>query len=96
MDNKAQNDQPADSAQTERFLRHFLSHQNRIYATILMLIPNNADAEDLFQETATVLWRKFGEFTEGTNFAAWAASIARYRVLNYRKKQIGKKWKLST
>jgi RNA polymerase sigma-70 factor, ECF subfamily len=39
------------------------------------------------QETSAVLWRKFDEFVPGTDFAAWALSIARYQVLNFRKKQ---------
>lgn len=34
-----------------------------------------------------VLWRKFGDFTPGTDFVAWAASVARFVVLGWRRRQ---------
>lgn len=34
-----------------------------------------------------VMWRKCGEFAPGTNFDAWAFSIARYQVMAHRKRQ---------
>ena len=78
---------PTENSPTEKFLQLFITHQKRIYTSILMWVPRTADADDLLQETAAVMWNKFDEFEEGTNFAAWAVSIARYRVLNFRKKQ---------
>jgi RNA polymerase sigma-70 factor, ECF subfamily len=39
------------------------------------------------QETTTVMWSKFDQFTVGTDFAAWAMRIARYQIMNYRKKK---------
>ena len=86
---------PMDNSQTDRFLKLFLAHQKLIYTSILVLVPNDADADDLLQETASVMWRKFDEFEEGSNFAAWAVSIARYQVLNFRKKRRGKEIQLS-
>ncbi|WP_419189505.1 sigma-70 family RNA polymerase sigma factor [Stieleria marina] len=50
------------------------------------MVPNLADAEDLLQETCSIMWRKFDQFEPGTEFAAWGISIARYRVLTYRRK----------
>ena len=35
------------------------------------------------QETAAVLWRKFGEYREGTSFFHWARATARYQMLNF-------------
>lgn len=34
-----------------------------------------------------VLWRKFDQFQEGTDFAVWAMSVARFCALNWRRKQ---------
>ncbi len=34
-----------------------------------------------------ILWRKFDQFREGTDFAVWAMSVARYCSLNWRRKQ---------
>lgn len=79
----------------ERFMRLLLENQQRIYGLILSLVPNWADADDLMQETTSILWRKFDEFEEGTNFAAWALKVARFQVLNYRKKQRRAKARLS-
>jgi RNA polymerase sigma-70 factor (ECF subfamily) len=85
---KANDENPRiDLEREELFLQLFLSHQRRIFAFLLALVPDWSDAEDLLQETSVVIWRKLDEFEPGTDFAAWALSIARYQVLNYRKKQ---------
>jgi RNA polymerase sigma-70 factor, ECF subfamily len=65
----------------ERYVQHLTDVQNRLYAYILMLLPNHDDAADVLQETNLVLWRKSGEFVEGTEFGAWACRIAYYQVL---------------
>ena len=33
------------------------------------------------------MWSKFDEFEPGTDFAAWALCVARYQVMNHRKKK---------
>jgi RNA polymerase sigma-70 factor (ECF subfamily) len=70
-----------------RFLQLLVANERRIHAYIASLVPIWADADDLFQETSVVLWRKARQFEPGTDFVAWALSIARYQVLDYRKKQ---------
>lgn len=50
---------------------------------ILTLVANRADADDLMQETAAAMWKKFDTFEPGTDFAAWALRIARYQVMNH-------------
>lgn len=35
-----------------------------------------------------ILWRKFDQFEEGTDFAVWAMAVARYCSLNWRRKQV--------
>jgi len=67
------------------FLRLFVRHQQEIYAYILTLVPHVHDADDLFQEGMTVMWRKFDQFQPGTNFAAWGVQIMRYQILDYRR-----------
>jgi RNA polymerase sigma-70 factor, ECF subfamily len=72
------------------FMRLFFEHEHRLAAFIASLLPNLADAEDLQQEVATVLWAKFGEFRPGSNFFAWACQVAKYKVLEHcRKAQRG-------
>jgi RNA polymerase sigma-70 factor (ECF subfamily) len=57
----------------------------RLY--VQSLLPGDAAARDVAQQANATLWRKQGEFALGTNFKAWAFSVARYEVLNYRKRQ---------
>ncbi len=76
----------SDGSQTENFLHLLMANHRRIYAFILGMIANRSDADDLMQETTTVMWRKFGEFEGGTDFVAWGVTIAKYRILNYRQK----------
>jgi RNA polymerase sigma-70 factor (ECF subfamily) len=51
------------------------------------LLPGDSHAHDVAQQTNATLWKKRADFEPGTNFKAWAFSIARYEVLNYRKQQ---------
>ncbi len=67
------------------FLGLFVRHQQEIYAYILTLVPHVNDADDLFQDGMTVMWRKFDQFKPGTNFAAWGIQIMRYQILEYRR-----------
>lgn len=69
------------------FGRLFVRHQSRIYGFIRSLVVHRTDAEDLLQETASVLWRKFDEFTPGSNFMAWAMRIARFQVMYFRQRR---------
>ena len=71
---------------SEEFVTHLTTSQNALYACILALMPDRAAARDILQETSITLWRKAEDFEPGTNFLAWAARIARYHVLNHRRK----------
>ena len=64
-----------------------MESQNRIYAYILVFVPHGPDADDIMQETATVMWEKFDTFTPGTDFARWARKIAYHKILDHRKKR---------
>lgn len=57
----------------------------RLY--VQSLLPGDPVARDVAQHANATIWRKRGDFTVGTNFKAWAFSIARFEVLNYRKQQ---------
>jgi RNA polymerase sigma-70 factor (ECF subfamily) len=74
------------------FHRLLFRNQNRIYAYVLTLIGNYTDADDVMQETISVMWQKFTDFKTGTNFISWGISIAHYKILEYRRnKQKGGK-----
>jgi len=67
----------------ELFFQLFMTYQRNLYAFILASIHNYADANDLLQETATVMWRKFDQFKPGTSFLAWGIAIAHTQVLKF-------------
>lgn len=73
-------------AGSDDFITLLTSCQPKLYACILALHPDRTAAHDILQETNLTLWHKAEDFEPGTNFLAWASRIARYHVLNYRRK----------
>ncbi|MEN8128219.1 MAG: sigma-70 family RNA polymerase sigma factor [Planctomycetota bacterium] len=78
-----------------RFLDLYSKVQPRLYSFIMMLVQSNHDADEIFQETSALLWDKFDQYQEGTNFGAWAVSIAKYQVFDYLRKNKKYKRRLS-
>ncbi|MCA8983791.1 MAG: sigma factor [Planctomycetaceae bacterium] len=75
----------ADSA--EEHVRLIAQAQRRLYAFMFALVRRPADVDDILQETIVVLWRMRETFELGTNFFAWAYSVARIQVLAHRSRQ---------
>ena len=65
------------------FFQLFMGSQKSLYAYILASIHNYADANDILQETVTVMWRRFEEFDRDSSFIAWGISIARNQIRTY-------------
>lgn len=72
-----------DSQEARRFIGQLMANQQRIYAFILTLVPNWADADDLMQQTAQVMWCRFEESEPVKNFASWGMRIAQNNIMNY-------------
>ncbi len=71
---------------SKQFLRLFLQNERRLYAYILTLLPNRADADDVLQEASLVMWDKFDERNPPDDFAAWGCRIAYFKILDFCKK----------
>ena len=69
-----------------QFLRLFLQNQRGLYAYVLTLLPNRADADDVLQETSLVMWDKFDAEGPPNDFLAWGRRIAYHKVLDFYKK----------
>jgi len=69
------------------FVRLFTGVQRKLYSFLRAILRNPTEAEDVLQETNLVIWQKFSDFEVGTNFNAWAFSIARWQIMSHRKKQ---------
>jgi len=76
-----------EMAHREVFLKIFLKHSKLLFGFIIAMVPNRSDAEDILQETAMVLWNKFEDYEQGTNFYAWAKQVAKNKVYEYYKHQ---------
>ena len=79
---------PADAADHgEAFLRLLAGHERWLSAYVYSLVTSTADADDILQECKVTMWRKFDQFAAGTNFRAWARTIALHQILNYRRSE---------
>lgn len=76
---------------TESRLKEFVSllteHQMALRCFILSMLPGCPDAADILQDTNVVLWEKMDSYKHGTPFRAWAFTVARYKVLQYRDRE---------
>ncbi len=68
------------------FLRLFLQNERRLYAYILTLHPNRADADDVLQETSLAMWDRFDPAAPPGEFLAWGRRFAYHKVLDFHKK----------
>src|SRR5258708_25551431 len=72
----------------ERYERDVLPYAQPLFASAVRMTRNNADAEDLVQETLAKAYLNFHQFKEGTNLKAWLHRILTNNFINlYRKKQ---------
>ncbi len=72
-----------ENQRSQYFMQLFLKSQRRIYGYVMAKIASPVDADDIVQETASLLWQKFDDYTPGTDFTAWAISVARFKILRY-------------
>ena len=64
-----------DDAQAQ-FLRLFLSSERELFRYVTALVPNVGDAEEIVQQTAVELWKKFDQYDPQQPFAPWACRFA--------------------
>ena len=72
-----------DQTQADEFVVLYTRHEQQLFRFVATLVPLRSDAEDVAQETARVLWQKFGEYDPQRPFLPWACGVARFQVLNY-------------
>lgn len=67
----------------ERMTRHWLASENAIRAYIAGAVHSFVDREDLLQQVALTVARRFEEFDENRPFLAWALWLAKSRIIDF-------------
>ena len=69
------------------YVRLYLAHEPQIRGYILCMVNNWADADDILQETAAILWRKYREQLSESHFLSLALRVAHFEVLGHMRKR---------
>jgi RNA polymerase sigma-70 factor (ECF subfamily) len=72
-----------DAGRKLEFAELVRQHQSQLFGYIHSLLRNLNDADDVFQQTTLILWRKFAEYDRGRSFLSWACGVARFEVANF-------------
>lgn len=68
------------------FIKEYAAIEASLQRFVVSQVPNLSDAEDLVQEVASVLWRKFSDYDpEKAQFNTWAFGVAKFAILNHRR-----------
>lgn len=59
-----------------RFMRLFLGSEKEIFRYVAVIVPRVADAQDVVQQTAVALWKKFDQYDPRQPFTPWACRFA--------------------
>lgn len=69
------------------FLRLLLQSEREIVRYVMVLIPNAADAQEVFQETAVALWKQIDKYDPSLPFTPWACRFAANKAKEYLRKK---------
>ena len=69
----------SDTDQFESFLRE---HQDKVFATALRILGNEAEARDVAQETFVRAWHHWADVSRGGSGAGWVKTVARNLSIN--------------
>jgi RNA polymerase sigma-70 factor, ECF subfamily len=72
--------------QHDKFVERFVRSQARLFAYVAMLLPNRDDAEEVFQQTSLILWKKWRQFDPSWDFLRWGCGIAHHEVQSFLRK----------
>ncbi len=75
--------EPEDPDRRALFADHLLQHRSRLFAYIHAIVRNLADADDVFQQTALALWRRFDTYDPARSFLSWALGVARLEAVTW-------------
>lgn len=78
---------PSKFELTQEIVMLLTEAQPRLLGFLLKRLGNIDQAHEVLQEVNMVICRRATEFEPGSNFLAWAFTIARFQVMAFRKRQ---------
>jgi RNA polymerase sigma-70 factor, ECF subfamily len=81
MTQEADQDRPP---RYDEFIAEFSKNSRRLYGYIRSLVPDVNDANEAYQNASLVMWKKFDEFSPGTNFFSWGCQVSLFQVRKLR------------
>lgn len=76
-----------DASQHQLFAECVVRSQQRVFRYIVSLVPNRADADELFQQTCLTLWENWERYDVSLDFVPWACGFAHNHVRNFHRKR---------
>ena len=67
---------PEEALAEDVFTAQLAENQEALKGYVASLLPGDCEVPDVVQKANLVIWRKRDKFESGTNFRAWALSIA--------------------
>jgi RNA polymerase sigma-70 factor, ECF subfamily len=69
----------------DAFVALLSANHRRLLGYVTALVGNRHDAADVVQRASVTLWRKFDTFAPGSDFLAWACTVAFYEARNFQR-----------
>jgi RNA polymerase sigma-70 factor (ECF subfamily) len=75
--------EPPQPDRRANFAEHLHRHRSRLFAYVHSLVRNLSDADDVFQQTALALWRRFDTYDASRSFLNWSLGVARLEAATW-------------
>ena len=85
---------PARS-KNEDFVQAFMACRVDLSRYVLSLVRDVSAVDDIMQDLAVALWRKYDDYDVSRPFLPWACRFAFYQVLKHRQRTRRRGWQLS-
>ena len=68
------------------FVRLIAKHERSVRGFVRSLLPQSDYVDDVMQEVFVVAWKKFDRLRDPEDFPKWICTIAKFEVLNFRRR----------
>jgi RNA polymerase sigma-70 factor (ECF subfamily) len=75
-----------DEGADAQFVRLLTRYENDLYRYVMSLVGDLSAVDDIVQNVALLLWKKFSLYDPGRPFLPWAFRFAYFEVLKHRKR----------